>query len=152
MNITILTIGIIFILFGTLYLYFQNLVLKFYEVIKKFVINEKNVILYGKKIGFIFFLSGCVFVIIAIIRYYTNQNLYYIAYKKFYQGDLKTAESLCIQILSKEPKNVEVLTLLGKVYLASKRTELAKRVFLKVKQLNPEKEFKYLKIEKNDKN
>lgn len=141
-------ISIILISIGLLYFYSPNLIIKFCELVKKYIFNERVVILYGKKTGLVLVLLG--FIIFTLqIRKNFNKNKLYSAYKKFYSYDFKATEKICLEILSEQPKNVDVLSLLGKVYFITERYLPAKSVFLKIKGLDPKKEKmadKYIEI------
>ncbi len=150
----IIIIGIIFIILGFLYFYMPNIMVKFCEFGKKYLFNEKTIILNGKKIGLILFLSGCIILTIKISRYYTHKDKYYLATKEFYSNNFKNSEKLCLEILSLQPKNILVLELLGKIYFATSRPELAEKIFLKIKSIDSSKSEKvdrYLnKLKKNN--
>lgn len=156
MQILLLVIAVVSFCIGISYIYFQNVILKFCELIKKYLFNEKIIILYGKKVGFLFILIGTISVIVLVRIYYISTNIYYLAYKKFYQGEFKAAEKLCEQILLTQPQNIEVLYLLGKIYIATKQYESAKKVFTKIKNLSSQKEEEkaniYLEIIKKNEN
>lgn len=132
-------VGIIFMALGFLYFYMPNVMIKLCEIWKKYLFNEKTIILYGKKIGLVFFLLGCVILTTKISRYYTKRDKYYLATKEFYQRNFKNSEKLCLEILSIQPKNIYVLELLGKTYFAMGRYDLAKNIFLRIKSLSPSK-------------
>jgi tetratricopeptide (TPR) repeat protein len=132
-------LGTILVILGFLYFYLPNIVIKLCDFIKKYFFNEKTIILYGKKIGLIMFLLGVIILTTKISRYYTHQDKYYLAKKEFYQHNFFNSEKLCIEILSLQPKNTLVLELLGKIYLATNRPELAKKIFDKIKTIDKSK-------------
>jgi len=132
-------VGITFVVIGFLYFYMPNIMIKLCEIAKKYLFNEKTIILNGKKIGLILFLLGCIVLTIKISRYYTHRDKYYLATKEFYNRNFKNSEKLCLEILSVHPKNIFVLELLGKIYFATGRYDLAKNIFLKIKNLAPSK-------------
>ena len=136
---SVVLIGVVFIVIGLFYLYSTSLVLKFYGFLKNYILSDKSVILYGKKIGLFFLLIGAAVITFTVVTHYTTKDLYYMAYKQFFNGDFKKSEKLCYELLSVQPQNVDVLELLGKIYIATGRYKLAKSTFLKIKKIEPEK-------------
>ncbi|MCS7151174.1 MAG: tetratricopeptide repeat protein [Endomicrobia bacterium] len=131
-------IGIIFIVVGLLYIYKISLLIKICESIKKFLFNERIIILHGKKIGLFLILTGIVSIGVEI-RKAVNRDLTYVAYKNYYSRNFTTAEKLCFEILNKQPKNSEVLMLLGKVYFAAGKYRQARIFFHKVLSIDESK-------------
>lgn len=132
-------LSIFLIISGFLFFCFPNLVIKICVLIKKYFLNEKAIILYGKKVGLIIFLFGFLIMISKINQHYIKKDKYYLASKEFYNHNFKNSEKICIEILSVHPKNVFVLELLGKTYFAMGRYDLARNIFLKIKSLSPDK-------------
>lgn len=132
-------IGIILLLLGLLYFYSPNLIIKSCELAKKYIFNERIIILYGKKIGLVLVLVGLIFFSLSIRKNFSKNKLYS-AYKKFYSYDFKSAEKICLEMLSEQPKDVDVLYLLGKIYFVTQRYIPARNIFLKIKSLKPKKE------------
>jgi len=130
----IILFSILLIIIGLLYFYFPNAIIKFFEFVNKHIFNERVVVLYGKKIGLIFILFGLL--IFAVnIRYKFSKNKLYSAYKSFYSRNFVSAQKVCLDLLVEQPKNVDALELLGKIYLAQEKYNLAKNIFLKAKSL-----------------
>ncbi len=132
-------ISIVLILLGLLYFYLPNLIIKSSELVKKYIFNERIIILYSKKIGLVLVLLGLIILFLDIRKSF-NKNKLYSAYKKFYSYDFKSAEKFCLEILSEQPKNIDVLYLLGKLYFVTERYMPAKNIFLKIRSLDSKKE------------
>lgn len=131
-------LSIILIITGLLFIYKTSLLIRICEFIKQHFVNERIIILYGKKIGLFLILLGAIF-ISSEIRKKTGYNSLYVVYKKYYSKDFTAAEKLCLEMLSKEPKNAEVWMLLAKTYFAAGKYPQAKACFKRVVEIDNSK-------------
>lgn len=129
-----IVIGIIFIILGLVYFYRQTIVIKICQFVKQYLFNEHIVVLYGKKIGLFLFLAGTVFIGIGV-QQIMHKDLLFTAYKHFYSRNFDTAERVCYNILKEEPKNVNAMLLLGKIYFVTGQYYRAKSIFTQIKNI-----------------
>lgn len=129
-----IVLGFVLILIGIVYFYKPTWIIKLCQLVKSYVFNERVVILYGKKIGLVFIMSGVIFIGVNV-RNEIGRNDLYKAYKNYHTKKFETAEKICMSILKDQPNNTDALMLLGKIYFVTERYLLAKSTLLKIKDL-----------------
>ncbi len=142
-----IVLGIILFVIGLAFLYCPTKVVKFLDLVEKILFNRRFIILQSKKIGFIFVLISIILVC-TNIRVLTKKNLLYKAYTNFYSHNFTASEKICLEIINKQPNNVDAWVLLGKTYFVTGRYLLAKSVFRKTKNIPKISEKKKNEIEK----
>ena len=64
-------------------------------------------------------------------------KLIQIAYQHYLSGNLRQAELICEKIITKQPKNIDTLNLIGVIYHQEGNSDSAIRNLNKALQLNP---------------
>lgn len=141
-----LSIGLIFIIIGVCYFYIPSSIIKICQIIKRYILNEKIIILNGKKIGLLFILIGLIVIFLSTKDRLFSKDEFYTAYKEYYSGNFERAEKICLNLLRKNPNNIDVMFLLGRIYFSSGRYLLAKSTFLRINNTFPKRKYEIEKF------
>jgi tetratricopeptide (TPR) repeat protein len=143
----IIFLGIVLVILGIAFFYWPNKIVKFLDWVEKNLFNKRSFILQSKKIGLVLVLIG-VILVFTNVRVLTKKNLLYKAHTNFYTHDFASTERICLEIINKQPNNIDAWLLLGKTYFVTGRYLLAKSVFVKIKNMADINEKKKKEIEK----
>ncbi len=142
-----IVLGIILFVIGLGFFYWPNIVVRFLEQVEKVFFNKRFLILQNKKIGLVFILISII-IIFTNIRMITQKNLFYKAYTNFYSHNFVSTEKICLDIVNKQPDNIDAWMLLGKTYFVTGRYLLAKSVFMRIKNMHNISEKNKKEVEK----